>query len=38
MRDKKILGSKYVPIYAENYFLRPWYEKDLMNYFEHLEY
>ena len=32
--SKPMLGSKYVPKYAGKYFRRPWYEKDLMEYFE----
>lgn len=28
--SKPILGSKYVPKYAGNYFDRPWYEEDFM--------
>ena len=35
---KKSLGNKYAPTYAGDYFSRPWYEKDLMNYFEYLDY
>ena len=36
-KSNEILSNKYVPTYSD-YFSRPWYEKDLMNYFNFLEY
>ena len=38
MDKKQILGNKYVPEYARDYFSKPWYERDLMGYFDHLAY
>ena len=38
MDKKQILGNKYIPKYAEDYFPRLWYERDLMGYSEHLAY
>ena len=35
---KKVLGTKYVPEYAGDYFSKPWYEQDLMGYFDYLGY
>ena len=34
----KLFDGKYVSKYQENYFKLPWYERDLMNYFDYLEY
>ena len=34
----KFLGSSYVPKYQKNYFDLPWYERDVMNYYDHLKY
>ena len=34
-RKKPLVSSKYVPKYYGNYFDRPWYEKDLMEYFDY---
>lgn len=31
--SKKSLGNKFVPQYVKNYFERPWFERDLMEYF-----
>ena len=38
MEKKEYLGNKYVPEYAGNYFSKPWYERDLMGYFDYLDY
>ena len=38
MDKKQILGNKYVPEYAGDYFSKPWYERDLMGYFDNLPY
>ena len=38
MEKPKFLGSKYIPKYAENYINLPWYERDLMQYFDYLDY
>ena len=38
MNKKEFLGNKYVPEYARNYFSKPWYERDLMGYFNYLDY
>ena len=35
---KPLVGSKYMPKYYGNYFDRPWYEKDLTEYFDYYEY
>ena len=35
---KTVVGSKYVSEYGGDYFDRPWYEKDLMGYFNYCEY
>ena len=37
-QKNQILGTKYVPGYCANYFDNPWYEKDLMGYFNFLDY
>lgn len=34
----KLFESKYVPKNQEDYFKLPWYERDLINYFNHLKY
>ena len=34
----QIFGTKYIPEYCANYFDKPWYEKDLMGYFDYLDY
>ena len=34
----KFLGSSYVLQYRKNYFDLPWYERDLMSYYDHLKY
>lgn len=31
-------GQKYVPKYQEDYFKLPWYEHDLIKYFDYLDY
>ena len=33
----QIFGTKYIPEYCANYFDKPWYEKDLMGYFDYLD-
>lgn len=38
MFKKQILGASYIPPYAEDYFKLPWYMRDLMAYFSHLDY
>ena len=38
MNKKEFLGNKYVPKYAGDYFSKPWYERDLMGYFDYLYY
>lgn len=37
-QQPKVLGAKYVPEYAKNYFDLPWYEEDLMHYYDYLDY
>ena len=37
-QKNQILGTKYVPGYCANYFDKPWYEKNLMGYFDYLDY
>ena len=32
------MGNKYVANYSGDYFSLPWYEKDLMRYYNYLEY
>ena len=34
----KCFGLKYVPKFQEDYFKLPWYERDLMSYYNHLKY
>ena len=38
MNKTEFFGNKYVPEYAGNYFSKPWYESDLMGYFDYLDY
>ena len=38
MQNPKFLGEKYASEYSENYFSLPWYERDLITYFNHLIY
>ena len=35
---RTILENSYVPIFAKDYHKLPWYERDLMAYFDHLDY
>ena len=37
-KSNEILGNKDVPKYAGDYFFRPWYERDLMRYFDYVDY
>ena len=34
----KLFESKYVPKNQQDYFKLPWYERDLINYFDHLKF
>ena len=34
----KFFGPKYVPKFKEGYNKLPWYERDLMTYYDHLKY
>ena len=36
--SKKSLGNKFVPQYVKNYFERPWFKRDLIEYFEYVIY
>ena len=36
--SKKVLGNKYETEYCAKHFDKPWYEKDLMGYFDYLDY
>ena len=38
MSKRTIIGNSYVPIFAKDYHKLPWYERDLMAYFDHLDY
>ena len=38
MNKEEFFGNKYVPEYAGYYFSRPWYERDLMRYFDYVDY
>ena len=38
MNKKESIGSKYVPQYSGDYFSKPWYERDLMHYFDYVDY
>ena len=38
MNKTEFFGNKYVPEYAGNYFSKPWYKRDLMGYFDYLDY
>lgn len=38
MNNKEFLGNKYVSEYAGNFFSKPWYERDLMGYFDYFDY
>ena len=38
MSKGKILGNSYVPIFPKDYHKLPWDERDLMAYFDHLDY
>ena len=35
---KEFFGSKCLPEYAADYFSKPWCERDLMGYFDYLDY
>ena len=37
-KKNQFLGAKYVPEFSGNYLDKPWYERDLMDYFDHLDY
>ena len=37
-KKPNILGPKYVPNYQQNYSDLPWYERDLIQYFDYLDY
>ena len=38
MNKKKILRNKYVPQHSGDYFSKPWYKRDLMHYFDYVDY
>lgn len=38
MNKEEFFGNKFVPEYAGDYFSRPWYERDLMRYFDYVNY
>ena len=38
MSKRTIIGNSYVQIFAMDYHKLPWYERDLMAYFDHLDY
>ena len=38
MNKTEFFGNKYVPEYAGNFFSKPWYESDLMGYFDYLDF
>ena len=38
MSERTFLGKSYIPTFAVDYHKLPWYERDLMAYFDHLDY
>ena len=38
MSERTFLGKSYIPTFAKDYHKLPWYERDLMAYFDHLDY
>ena len=38
MNRKEILRNKYVPQHSGDYFSKPWYKRDLMHYFDYVDY
>ena len=38
MKNPKFFGQKYAPDYVRDYHSLPWYQRDLMSYFNYFKY
>ena len=38
MKNPKFFGQKYVPDYVRDYHSLPWYQRDLMSFFDYFKY